>query len=125
MEESLRQGVYEGFWKECGRISATINQLKNNLQGIRDLELRQKGVGREAGRMYVEDIAHSGNSLKASGTVPVKVVTLDEDIPEPIDIIKMDIEGAEKDALLGARNRIEKRKTATYDFRISFAGRFA
>ena len=89
----------------------TFEQLKNNLQGIRDLELRQKGVSGEAGRMYVEeDIEHAGNSLKASGTVPVEVVTLDEDISEPIDIIKMDIEGAEKDALLGARNHIEKEK---------------
>ena len=32
---------------------------------------------------------------------------MDEDITEPITVIKMDIEGAEKDAILGAKNHIQ------------------
>lgn len=51
-----------------------------------------------------------GNKLLASGDTAVEAVSLDEDISEPVSMIKMDIEGAEKDAILGAANHIKTEK---------------
>lgn len=71
----------------------------------------QKGVSKTKGTMYVEgEDLYSANKLSETGNVEVEVVTLDDDIQEPIDIIKMDIEGAEKDALLGAKRHIKEEK---------------
>ena len=51
----------------------------------------------------------AGNSkLDASGKIMVNGVTLDNDISEQIDFIKMDIEGSEKEALLGAKRHINQ-----------------
>ena len=48
--------------------------------------------------------------MVADGNVRIEVVSLDEDIKEPITIIKMDIEGAEKAALRGAYHHIKNEK---------------
>ena len=71
--------------------------------------LRLKGVGASAGRMTVSRnvFSSSANTLTESGEgTYVEVVTLDEDIQEPVTIIKADIEGSEQDALAGAVNHI-------------------
>lgn len=73
----------------------TCVELKKNLSGYPNVIVKQKGAA---------------NKLVEDGNVPVEVVSLDEDITENISIIKMDIEGAEKDALLGARKHIENEK---------------
>jgi len=50
----------------------------------------------------------SANVLTNGADFPI--VTLDEDIKCPISILKMDIEGSETKALLGARKHIEENK---------------
>ena len=46
------------------------------------------------------------SSIYGKGQQEVDMVTIDEDIIEPISVIKMDIEGAEQDALIGAKRHI-------------------
>lgn len=87
----------------------TFQILQNNLSNYKNVECRRKGISDKAGLMYVnvcEDIG--GNRLGKNGDIEVPVVTLDEDITEKIDFIKMDIEGAEYGALLGAKEHIQK-----------------
>ena len=52
----------------------------------------------------------TANRIHPGGDKIVEVVTLDEDIAEKIDFIKMDIESAEPDALRGARRHIVEDK---------------
>lgn len=85
----------------------TYEILVKNVSKYRNVICRRCGIAAEAGSMYVdlcEDIG--GNRLGNSGEIEVPVVTLDEDISEKIDFIKMDIEGAEYDALVGAKRHI-------------------
>lgn len=90
---------------------STYQTLLQNVSKYSNVTALQKGVSSQAGTMYVDDVLHgAGNKLLDSGNTPVEVVTLDEDIQEPISVIKMDIEGAEKDALLGASGHIQQDK---------------
>ncbi len=87
----------------------TFQILLGNVSRYENVDCRCKGVSNKSGLMYVticEDIG--GNRLGENGDIEVPVVTLDEDIVEKIDFIKMDIEGAEYNALLGAKGHIQK-----------------
>lgn len=85
----------------------TFERLRVNLRGYRDVELRRMGVSDAPGRMALSPNAASlsANTLGEGGD-DVPVTTLDEDIQEPITLIKADIEGFEQRALLGAREHI-------------------
>lgn len=91
----------------------TYQTLLNNLKDYPDIDARQKGVGRKSDSMYADDNKdYAGNKVLEVGEIPVEVVALDEDIHENITVVKMDIEGAEKDALIGMQNHIEREKPA-------------
>ncbi len=86
---------------------STYETLEGNLSRFPNVVLRQKGVGKKSGVMYTSDVKNgAGNKLSEKGDTAVEVVTLDEDIKEPVTVVKMDIEGAEADALLGAEKHI-------------------
>ena len=82
-----------------------MNSLKQNVEGLHDIVLRQKGVGNSQGKMFVKQDG-AGSRVSDQGEVEILVTTLDDDIDEPVTIIKMDIEGAEIDAIEGARKHI-------------------
>lgn len=88
----------------------TYGQMAQNLSGLDNIVMRQKGVGREAGTMYIDSGGGAGITVRTQGEVPIEVVTLDEDIPEKISVLKMDIEGAEQDAIRGATAHIQAEK---------------
>lgn len=89
----------------------TFNELEKNLCIFPNIDFRQKGAGDKDGVMFLSsDKKSAGNKLVADGNVRIEVVSLDEDIKEPITIIKMDIEGAEKAALRGAYHHIKNEK---------------
>lgn len=91
--------------------SDTYQRLVNNVKSFPNIIPVNKGVGKENGVMYLDGaVSHAGNKLLDVGNQGIEVVTLDEDISEPIGIIKMDIEGAEKDAILGAKYHIQQEK---------------
>lgn len=70
---------------------------------------RRKGAGAKAGERFLSVNADtSANSLEQSGEERVEIVALDDDIAEPLTLIKMDIEGAEESALQGCARHIKE-----------------
>ena len=89
----------------------SFSALSKNLNGLRDVVLRPVGVADAPGRA-----SFSGNSAGSSANTlcdngdDIEVTTLDDDIKEPLTIIKADIEGSEYRALLGARRHISNER---------------
>lgn len=93
----------------CYEITpSSMQQMQENLKDYDNIIYRPAGVGREHTTMYLScpDNADSANRLNASDGLAIPVVTLDEDIHEKVTFIKMDIEGSELDALMGAKRHI-------------------
>lgn len=91
----------------------SVETMKTNLQDYENVEIVNKGLGAEKGKMYLQTCAQdtSTNGLDESGTgIEIEVATLDEDVTENVTLIKMDIEGAEKDALRGCVRHIQEEK---------------
>ena len=104
-----------GRWRRiyCYEITASsMRQMQENLKDYDNIVYRQAGVGRERSTMYLScpDRTDSANRLNDSDGQAVPVVTLDEDIAEPISFLKMDIEGCELDALMGEIGRASCRE---------------
>lgn len=90
---------------------SSYRELRRNVWkwGLRDVEIRHKGVGAARGEMFLESSAEdaTANRLRREGGAEerVEVVALDEEIEE-LTLLKMDIEGAEQEALLGSEGLI-------------------
>lgn len=87
--------------------------LEQNMKGLPNIELRQKGAGEKQGTLYIQfnDNDASANTISQkneAGDNAVTVVAIDEDITEAVSFIKMDIEGAEQSALKGCVQQIRK-----------------
>lgn len=118
-------GAYIGdsviqYAAECGRYKkiyayeltpSTYKNLVKNVESLPNVIPMQKGVGAKKGVACINDNENdAGNKITNHGNTEVEIVTLDEEIKESISIIKMDIEGAEKEALSGARRHIINEK---------------
>lgn len=93
---------YEAFDKN-------MEICKNNLRGFSNIEYRECAVGKQNGIAYInisEDHSACTISDSDNGTRGIEIVSLDEDISDKITFIKMDIEGSEYNALLGAKRHI-------------------
>ena len=87
----------------------TFRELEENLKNIPNIDLRKKAAGAAPGSMFVDfstDI--SASFVSDSGESEIEVVCIDDDITEPVTFIKMDIEGGEKDALIGCKRQIRE-----------------
>ncbi len=84
--------------------------LAKNTAHLHDVVVRQKGAGARRGSFSLSLSSDpSANQVGANGGgEQVEVVPLDEDIEEPITFLKMDIEGAEWDALMGCEGHITR-----------------
>lgn len=71
-----------------------------------DVDLKNCGVGESAGELHFRGEGHAGSRVDDSGEVTIPVVTLDEEVSGDVGLIKMDIEGFETPALLGAKKTI-------------------
>ncbi len=91
----------------------TVDIMRVNLQDYEHIEIINKGVGAAADKMYLQKCAQdtSTNGLRQQeGEIEIEVTTLDEDIKEPVTLIKMDIEGAEQSALQGCVRHIKEER---------------
>ena len=97
--------AYEISPDTCQQFLQRITTL-----GLHDVTLRQKGLGRVQSEMFLNsntaDSSANQLSQNENGQTRVMVVPLDEDLEDEITFLKMDIEGAEQDALLGSERII-------------------
>lgn len=79
-------------------------------ENIKNAELRLKGLSNEnkkTGIVSNGNASHISNSLD-EGALSVELVKLDDDLKEKVTFVKLDIEGAEKDAICGMKRHISE-----------------
>ena len=90
-------------------LDEVFEKMEKNLKNLPNLELRKRAVGAEPGFLYIDQGMHNSTSqLTNTGESAVEVVRIDDDIKEAVTFIKMDIEGAEMDALRGCKRQISE-----------------
>ncbi len=88
---------------------ASVKTMQSNLQDYPNIDIRKKAVADVKSEFFIKGntASASANVITNKGTDKINSVTLDEDITEEITLIKMDIEGSEESALLGASKHIK------------------
>lgn len=90
-------------------VAEHLEQAKNNLRQYKNIDFRLRGVAEANKTMYLEsETPHPGSAICESGQISVQAVALDEDVPEAVTFIKMDLEGGEYNALLGSERHIRQ-----------------
>ena len=106
----------EEFIKRCPNFTKIFmfepeqNNLENTrrrLEGYDKIKYFQKGLSNQKGVLRFE-AGGSSSKISETGDLVIEVDRLDELIDEKVTFIKMDIEGAEKDALEGGKETIGK-----------------
>jgi FkbM family methyltransferase len=83
-----------------------IALARNNLSGHNNINFYTTGLAESIKTMNFQTDYRSASNLSEAGTVQIEVDSLDNQIKENVSFIKMDIEGAERIALQGARKHI-------------------
>ena len=86
-----------------------IQTCRNNLSKYDRVAVRPCGVGEKSDALAMDSNSSSSTFMaekKAADSQGIRIVSLDEDIREPITFLKMDVEGFEIPALLGAKRHI-------------------
>lgn len=89
-----------------------LKKLREKARNFPYVTVRPYAVGDMRGEVFVDESEGDSGSHLDKEEVGRKVfmVTLDEDITEAITFLKADIEGAEKQMLLGAKRHIQREK---------------
>ncbi len=86
-----------------------MESVLQRLGGETQIHAIQKGIYRQSGELYFaagkDSECYLSETDEGNG-IPISVTSLDEAVPEDISFIKMDIEGSEVNALLGAKKHI-------------------
>jgi len=83
-----------------------VEELKRNQRrnGLKNVEVVEAAVG--AQKTKVAFVKGKNGKVKKSGSLTVPQVTIDDQIREPVDMIKIDVEGYEGAVLEGAERTI-------------------
>ncbi len=85
-----------------------IDACRKNLEKYRDVTVKRCGVGEKSAKMAMDTSKSSSSFVNAAqGQETVEIVSLDDDIREKVTFIKMDIEGFEIPAIIGAKDHIK------------------
>ena len=90
-------------------IAENIRIAKRELGHLENIEFLTCGVSNKKETLYFNE-EKSFSTIYGKGTQSVEVDTIDNIVKEKVDFIKLDIEGAEQDAIDGARETIKKYK---------------
>lgn len=85
-----------------------FNESKNRLSIYKNIEYIQAGVGEKVSELRYDDIGNGGGRISEEGNKIIKNLPLDIYKYEKKAYIKMDIEGAEMNALCGAEQMIKE-----------------
>lgn len=97
----------------------TVSLLERNTAALSSIEIRQKAVSDSPGFITIDSNAQDASANRTDGSatlhpdsptggIQVETVSLDDDIPEPLTFIKMDIEGMEQAAVRGCERQIRE-----------------
>ncbi len=78
--------------------------------GFSNVHFVKKGLWSKTAELHFTQTFGGGSNISDAGTVSVPVTSIDAEISEPVTFIKMDIEGAELEALKGAAHHIVEDK---------------
>ncbi len=90
-------------------ILENIRIAKRELGHLENIEFLTCGVSNKKETLYFNE-EKSFSSIYGKGTQSVEVDMIDNIVKEKVDFIKLDIEGAEQDAIDGAKETIKKYK---------------
>lgn len=90
-------------------IPENIRIAKRELGSYKNIEFLTCGVSNKKETLYFNE-EKSFSTIYGKGTQSVDVDTIDNIVKERVDYIKFDIEGAEQDAIEGAKETIKKYK---------------
>ena len=85
-----------------------FRKLTKNLPDSDKITLYNTAAGRENGVVKIS--ANEGRMSRENGsgkTVEIPVLAVDEAVPENVTVLKLDVEGGEREAILGASRHIE------------------
>lgn len=101
--------AFEPDSRNFERLQAFVDGLDDELRGKCDL--RNQGVWKETTTLRFRSIGSQGSSLNEDGDIAVPVASLDDaGLPAGPLFVKFDVEGAESEALDGARRLIAERR---------------
>ena len=86
-----------------------IEKCRETLKEYKNISLKPFGVGKKEDTIFFTQ-SGSSSSFMADPNIDkeeVKITSLDVDIKEPVSFIKMDVEGSEIDAIIGAKRHIK------------------
>lgn len=90
-------------------IPENIRIASRELGSYENIEFLTCGVSNKKETLYFNE-EKSFSTIYGKGTQSVEVDTIDNIVKEKVDFIKLDIEGAEQDAIDGAKETIQKYK---------------
>lgn len=86
-------------------------KCKKTLADVPNYTIINKGLWSSATTLFFKETGASNSTVSESGEVEIHTCRLDEELKDKkVTFIKMDIEGAEKEALLGAEKIIREQK---------------
>ena len=80
---------------------------RHNLETLKNVTFIQKGLASQKATLSFDASRGVGNRLSGCGETKIEVVRMDDAVGEQTSYIKLDIEGAEYDALLGASRHMQ------------------